>query len=184
MFGGDESKKEEKEMIEYYKAHKKIVDLVAGIVVGVAIITSFMIAIFIGGEIVGASSDGAGSGEIIGTITINSADYDTEYDEGDEFVFDKTTASMKAMIYDPLAEVENDDASAEPEYGVVTTIAELSADEYGFKINGEGELFMDAEDVIMTADTVTVDIVLVDYPTVSESIDVEVTASETDTETD
>lgn len=168
-------------MMEFYTKNKKLVDLIATAVVCVLIVASLLVAVFIGGELFSDDEEETEK-TVIGSLTITSADYETEYELFDNFIFDKDTASIKSMVYDPNALVENDDPTAEPEYGVITTTDKIDAADYGFSLNGTGALVMDASLIVITADTVSVDIVLVDYPTVSKSIAISIAGADTDTE--
>ncbi len=97
------------------------------------------------------------------SMRVVKKDYATTYFVGEPFNFDKQATQI--MLY---ASETKDGESEEIE------LKELPSDDYGFKINGEGELIEDASSIVMSKNISTVEVVYEKYPEIKFGIDVRV----------
>ena len=148
----------------FWANNRKWINIVLAAVVSLLFIGSILLAVFIGGELK--------SGEQLATtkgLLRVEGDYGTSYIDGDKFVFDKKNAGVmlvaKDTVLDKVVKVDN-----------------LPEAEYGFQVNGEGEIYYDASQIALGKDVYTVDIVSKQYPDVKLPIDVKVYASLDDDE--
>lgn len=139
----------------------KLIRAIAIAVVALLFIGSILIAIFSGGELKSTVEASA----IKGLFRLDEAKYDTGYIVGDKFAFDKESSKILLVAKDPALDNK------------VVKVDNLPGKEYGFKVNGEGEIYENASDITMTADVHTVDVVSKQYPDLTYTIPVNVYAS-------
>ena len=113
---------------------------------------SIVVSIFIGGEF----KDENKNLEPVYRLMV-SGEYEDEYDKGEMFVFNKEEANVKLVIKDPKAEEK-------------IKVEELVGDDYGFKINGEGRIYLESYEIIVNKDIEKISVVSLKYPTVSYDI--------------
>lgn len=120
-------------------------------------IGSVTIVIFAGDEFA-SKNDSTG---IKGIMRLSETKYSASYIAGDKFSFDKENSTVMLLAKDPA--IEN-----------VVRIEDLPAPEYGFRVTGEEQIYKEAEELIMTENIVSVDVVSIKYPTVFTSLEVSV----------
>ncbi len=121
-------------------------------------VVSVVYSVFSGGEIVAANQN---SDVVKGMMRLNNTSYNTSYLAGDKFVFDKENADILLIAKDPLIKD-------------MVKVENLPATEYGFQINGEGEIYEEPSDITLTADVKSISVVSVVYPDIKVSIPVSV----------
>lgn len=139
---------------------RNVLKVVLAVVVGLLFVGSILLAVFIGGEF----APEANAVSTKGLIRLTDACYDTSYIEGDKFVFDKESSSVMLVAKD-MSLGEN---------GQVVKVDDLPAQEYGFKVNGDGDIIYDPAQIIVTKDVHTIDIVSKQYPDVTLPLDITV----------
>ena len=137
--------------------HKKMLIAIVSAVLGLLFVLSILLSIFAGGEF---SSGDADTGTK-GIIRLNDTTYDTSYFAGDKFSFDKENASITLVAKDNVLDK-------------VVRVDNLPAPEYGFMVNGQGDIIYEPDQITMTQDVKTIDVVSKVYPDVRETIDVSV----------
>lgn len=132
---------------------------VGNFLVALLFIASIVIAVFAGGELTAGKKQE--SNVVKGRMSLTSATYSTSYFVGDAFSFDKESAQILLLVKDPeLNEVVKDE--------------NLPAEDYGFQINGDGEIYDDPSEVILTQEVTSVCVVSKTYPDIKVSIPVTV----------
>lgn len=126
----------------------KVIKIITAGVLSLGFIGSVALSIFSGGEF----KDEVNVEEAKGILTIAEAKYSTSYIAGDKFSFDKENAKIQLLAKDPLIET-------------MVIIDELPESEYGFKVNGEGEIIVNPADITLSKEVDTIDVVSVVYPT-------------------
>lgn len=125
--------------------------------VALLFIVSIVIAVFAGGEL--TANEKPDSNVVKGRMSLTSATYSTSYFVGDAFSFDKESAQILLLVKDPeLNEVIKDE--------------NLPAEDYGFQINGVGDIYDDPSEVILTHEVTSVCVVSKTYPDIKVSIPV------------
>lgn len=137
-------------LINFYKSNKKMVDLIAIIVVACLIVASLAVAFFIGGEF--ASDDEDEDVGVVGSILVSDATYETVYEIGDTFIFSAEGATLTLLVLAPTGEYDDDGK----EITEFTRIDDLASTEYGFQENGEGIIYPNASDIMISEITETV----------------------------
>lgn len=140
---------------EFWTKNQKVLTIVLAAVLAVLFIGSILLAVFIGGEF---TQEEEAPVTTKGKLSFVSADYKTVYEDGEEFDFGTTEVQVIAKIPEET-EIFRDT---------------LYADEYGFMVNGEGEVYLDASEIIMTKDVTTISVVWVEYPNIKSDISVKV----------
>ena len=102
-----------------------------------------------------------------GLMKIDIGLYSQTYLAGDKFVFDKEASVLSLIAKDPK----------DPD---LVRIDNMPSYEYGFLINGEGNIIEDPSDIVMTTDITKITVVSIDYPDLQVDIPVKV-ISELDT---
>ena len=139
--------------------HKKTVIIVASSVFAVLFIGSILLAVFIGGEF---KKEEVITYDVRGAMTIvKPGDYKTEYVDGDFFVFDKTKNQINLIV--KYADQED-----------FEKIDNLDAAEYGFRVNGEGDIYEKADEIVITSDVKYVSVVWVSHPHIKVNIGVKI----------
>ncbi|MCI9518390.1 MAG: hypothetical protein HFK08_03915 [Clostridia bacterium] len=136
--------------------NKKLVVAVASAFLALLFVGSILLAVFVGGEF-GVKVE---SNEVKGLLQLEQSSYTTDYISGDKFSFDKEKSKVRLIAKDPLIED-------------IVKVDSLPASEYGFRI-GDGEIFDNAEDIVLTADVKTVSVVSKYYPNLKTDIAVNV----------
>lgn len=142
-----------------YNRHHKLIDIAVLSIIALLFAGSIVLAVFMGGEF----SDASASEEdtVKGFMSFTTSSYETEYDEGDCFVFDKEKSQLRLVFKDPDTDT-------------IIDITDLETERYGFMINGEGLFYDDASSVIMHPDVKTIAVVSKDYTEISIEIEVTV----------
>lgn len=138
-------------------SHKKILTSIVAAVLCLAFVGSLVWAVFCGGEFAPEKT----SGEVKGLLSLDSADYRTDYLAGENFVFDKQSARIRLIVKDPAREK-------------IINIDDLPADQYGFLVNGEGNIVLDASSIVMDPSVKTIAVASTVYPTIKAVVDVTV----------
>lgn len=138
-------------------SHKKILVPVVAAVLCLAFVGSLVWAVFCGGEFAPEKT----SGEVKGLLSLDSADYCTDYLAGDNFIFDKQSACVRLIVKDPAREN-------------IINIDNLPADQYGFLVNGEGDIVLDASSIVMEPSIKTIAVASIVYPTIKAVVNVTV----------
>lgn len=141
----------------YAAAHKKMLIAIVSAVLGLLFILSILLSIFAGGEFSSGNTDTRTKG----IIRLNDTTYSTSYFAGDKFSFDKENASITLVAKDNVLDR-------------VIRVDELPAPEYGFMVNGQGDIIYEPDQITMTQDVKTIDVVSKVYPDVRETIEVNV----------
>ena len=142
---------------EFFVANATLVKTLVIALLALLFAGSVLIVVFAGGEF--ASNDETVG--IKGIMRINEAKYGSSYFSGDKFDFDKESSRVTLLASDPAIED-------------VVKINDLPAPEYGFRVTGQETIYEDAEDLVMTEDITSVDVVSIRYPNVFVSLDVTV----------
>lgn len=140
--------------------HRKMLIAIVSAVLGVLFILSILLSVFAGGEFTSGDADT----KTKGIIRLNDTRYGTTYFTGDKFSFDKENASITLVAKDNVLDR-------------VIRVDELPAPEYGFMVNGQGDIIYEPDQITMTQDIKTIDVVSKAYPDVRETIDVSVYGS-------
>ena len=135
----------------------KVIKIITAGVLSLGFIGSVALSVFSGGEF----KNEVNVEEAKGMLTIAEAKYSTSYIAGDKFSFDKENAKIQLLAKDPLIQT-------------MVIIDELPESEYGFKVNGEGDVYLNPADIILSKDVDTIDVVSVVYPNIKSTIDVNV----------
>lgn len=144
----------------FCERNRKWISIVAAAIVSLLFAGSILLAIFIGGELIPE----AGADATKGMLVLNSAQYNKTYVEGDPFVFDKKESDISLIAKDTALDK-------------VVKVDKLPDPEYGFMINGEGKIYYDPAEVIVTKDVQNVSIVSKQYPDIKLPLEVDVYAS-------
>lgn len=136
--------------------NKKLLIIVSSVVLSLLFVGSILLAIFQGGELIAKEE----KSEVKGLLQLEESSYQTEYLSGEKFSFDKEKSQVKLIAKDPLIET-------------VVKVENLPASQYGFRI-GDGEIFDNAEDVVMTEGVTAVSVVSKYYPNLKIDIPVNV----------
>ena len=138
-------------------SHKKILVPVVAAILCLAFVGSLVWAVFGGGEFAPEQKDN----QVKGLLSLDSAYYRTDYLSGENFVFDKQNARVRLIAKDPTREK-------------IINIDDLPADQYGFLVNGEGEMILDGASIVMDSSVKTIAVASTVYPTVRVSLSVTV----------
>ena len=156
-----------------WENNRKTIIIVVSSVLAALFIGSILLAIFIGGEF---------KKEEVITYTVKGAMgiekpgvYKTEYEVGDKFEFDKSQNTV-TLIYQYNDE---DDHSDEYDEGkTYATVADLDGDDYGFLINGKGDLYDEADEIEITEDVKYISVAWALYPHIKVNIAIKVATAE------
>lgn len=140
---------------DFWDKNRKVLTVVIGTVLAVLFIGSILLAVFMGGEF---TKEPEAPVTAKGKISFASSDYKTEYDEGDEFYFNK--AGTEVMV---IAKIPDEEEIFRDQ---------LYDNEYGFQVNGEGEILMEASEITITSEVTAVSVVWVKHPTIKTDIPV------------
>lgn len=138
-------------------SHKKILVPVVAAVLCLAFVGSLVWAVFCGGEFAPEKTNS----EVKGLLSLDSAEYRTDYLSGERFVFDKQSARVRLIAKDPAREK-------------IINIDNLPADQYGFLVNGEGNIVLDASSIVMDPSVKTIAVASTVYPTIKAVVNVTV----------
>lgn len=138
-------------------SHKKTLVSIVATVLCLAFVGSLVWAVFCGGEFAPEKT----SSEVKGLLSLDSADYRTDYLSGETFVFDKQSARVRLIVKDPAREN-------------IINIDDLPADQYGFLVNGEGDIVLDASSIVMDSSVKTIAVASTVYPTIKAVVNVTV----------
>ena len=155
------NEKTDSKIKKFWNENQKIIKIVTSIVLSVAFVGTLLLSVFIGGEF-GKTEQ---KGEVVGLMRFNQAFYDTNYFVGDTFSFDTEESHIFFAVKDP----EKGDAVEKTE--------DLHPREYGFQINGEGEIYEKPADIVMNTEIHSVFIVSKKYPSLRIEIPVNVYGS-------
>ena len=153
--------KQFEKVLNFCENHKKILLISCSAVLSVLFIVSILIAVFSGGEFAETSK----TVEVKGLLQLNETGYSTNYLSGDKFSFDKERADITLIAKDPAIDH-------------VVKIEKLPASEYGFLINGKGDVIDEAEQSTMTKDIKSVSVVSKYYPDLKVNIPVNVVSTD------
>ena len=148
---------------DFAEKHIKPIRIISTCVLSIAFVGTVCLSVFSGGEF----NQTEEVEEARGLISIVDADYRTSYISGDKFQFNKETAKVQLFAKDPLIED-------------VVLIDELPSSEYGFQVNGTGDIIDNPSDIVLTKEVTSIDVVSVVYTHIKTSIDV-VVMNELDT---
>ena len=143
----------------FFTKNSKVIKIVTTCVLSVAFISSIAGAVLIGGELF--EKEELPTEEPRGMISLNEASYRTTYINGDNFVFNKEDSKVGLYVKDP--EVED-----------IIMVEDLPSNEYGFLINGSGDIVLDANRIVISPEIKTIDIVSVNYPMITHTLDINV----------
>lgn len=135
----------------------KIVKIALSCAVAVGVTASVIGAIFSGGEL---TPEGPSS-QVKGVIRITEGDYATSYLSGEKFSFDKENSTVMLVAKDPA--IEN-----------IVKIEDLPGSEYGFMVNGEGQIYFDPSEITVDDSVKKVDLVSRVYPDLRTPINLSV----------
>lgn len=144
---------------EFCVKNRKVITVVLSAVLAVLFIGSILLAVFIGGEF-GAEEEAPVT--VKGKMSLNSAEYKTVYEEGEEFYFGQTEVYVVAKIPN-VEEIFKET---------------LFSDEYGFTLNDEETIYTDVSEIVMTKEVTSVFVVWLDHPTIKAEIAVTVGGDE------
>lgn len=149
--------------------NRKTMIIVIAFVLSALFIGSLLLAIFIGGEF---KKDEVITYTVKGAMGIEKPGvYKTEYKVGDSFEFDKSKNTV-TLIYQ-----YNDEADHSDEYDegkTYATVAGLDGGDYGFLINGKGDLYDEADEIIITTDVKYISVAWALYPHIKVNIAIKV----------
>ena len=140
--------------------NKKLVIAVSSAVLALLFVGSILIAVFQGGELITKEE----ANEVKGLLQLTESSYQTDYLSGDKFSFDKEKSQVKLIAKDPLLED-------------IVKIENLPASQYGFRI-GDGEIYDNAEDVVLSTGVTAVSVVSKYYSNLKIDIPVNVVSME------
>lgn len=129
--------------------------------VALLFVCSLLIAVFIGGELTPEVEVSATKG----LMRLSGEGYASSYISGDKFSFDKSKNNVLLVAKDMSLD------------GKVVKVDKLPDQEYGFAVNGGDEIIFDPDELIMTADVHTVELVSKQYPDIRIDLPVRVYAS-------
>ncbi len=132
-----------------------------GTVVALLFVGSVLLSVFAGGEL----SEAEAAGEVKGFLRLSEAKYSSTYLVGDTFVFDKEESCVNLVVKDPAREE-------------IVVVDDLDGVGYGFQVNGEGDIHLDASEIVMTADVEKISVVSRDYPTIKTDLPTTVISAE------
>lgn len=142
---------------EFITKNKKVITIAASVALAVLFVGSILLAIFVGGEF-NSTDEGV---KVSGTIRFNTRAYSTAYLSGDKFAFDTQASSLNCMYIDP----ESNELVQEDE---------IAAEDYGFRVNGKGQIYDNPGDIIMNKDVEFISVVLKKYPSLRTDIPVKI----------
>ena len=146
---------------DFWNKNHKWLTIVIVCVLAVCFIGNVLWSIFSGGEFSTVSK----TAEVMGLLRLNESSYITDYLTGDTFSFDKEKTDITLIAKDPAIDH-------------VVKIENLPASEYGFSINGEGDIYDKAEEITLNADVKSVSVVSKYYPNLKVDIPVTVVSTE------
>ena len=135
----------------------KLLKVVGALVLVACFALNVVYAIFSGGEFESVAEDTT----VKGLMRISKGEYSTSYIAGDLFSFDKEASEIFLVAKDP----------AEKE---LVKIEDLPASDFGFLVNGEGEVIDDPKTIVMNTNITKVTVVSKKYPTLMVDIPVKV----------
>lgn len=141
----------------FWENNRKLLQIVIAAVLAVCFIGSVLLAIFCGGEFASVAE----TSDVKGLMRLNKSSYLSSYVAGDAFSFDKEESEILLVAKDPAIDQ-------------VVKISDLAADDYGFQVNGEGEIFDEASSITMTTDITSVSVVSKVYPNLKINLPVSV----------
>ena len=141
----------------FWESNRKVLTIVIASALAVLFAGSILLAVFVGGEFKPAEVEQTVKGRLI----INEATYRTSYISGESFVFNKEDAKIRLMAKDP-------------DKTEIVKIDEMEESDYGFLVNGEGELYADADSVIMDTNMEFISVASREYPSLTCDIPVKV----------
>ncbi len=153
--------KQFEKVLSFWENHKKILLISCSALLAVLFIGSILIAVFSGGEFAKTSKTVG----VKGLLQLNESQYSTNYLTGDKFSFDKENADITLIAKDPAIDH-------------VVKIDKLPASEYGFLVNGQGDVIDEANEITMTDDITSVSVVSKYYPDLKVNIPVNVISTE------
>lgn len=150
----------------FWFENQKWLKIVIPCVLAVLFIGSLLLAIFIGGEF--SQSDNNDVTTVKGILKID-AEYETEYSVGDNFSFNADTCVIKLLAKDPA--IEN-----------TVKIEKLPRSEFAFMVNGEGTVYSDPSEIVITEDVKYISVVSTYYTNLKTNIDITVLGGEEEAE--
>ena len=156
-----------------WEKNRKTIIIAVASVLAALFVGSILLAIFVGGEF---------KKEEVVTYTVKGAMgiekpgvYKTEYKVGDSFEFDKSQNTV-TLIYQYNDE---DDHSEEYDEGKsYATVSNLGGDQYGFLINGKGDLYDEANEIEITKDVKYISVAWALYPHIKVNIAIKVATAD------
>ena len=144
----------------FWERFRKPICAVIIAVVSLLFIGSLFLAVFIGGELTPESETVATKG----LLRIDEGEYSSSYIKGDKFNFNKDESKVLLVAKDTVLDK-------------VVKIDDLPGQEYGFRVNGEGDIIYDPSQITIDENVKTVDVVSKQYPDVKTTLDINVYAS-------
>ena len=135
----------------------KLMKVIVSIVLFVCFAGSIVWAVFSGDEFKTITEEQT----VKGLMRINGGSYSTNYLTGDTFSFDKEESEIFLLAKDP----------AEKE---LVKIEDLPASEFGFLVNGKGDIIDEPNSIVMNKDVTKITVVSKKYPTLTVDIPVKV----------
>lgn len=152
-----------------WENNRKTVIIAVSSVLAALFIGSILLAIFVGGEF---KKEEVITYDVRGSINIvKPGVYKTDYELGDAFEFDKSKNTV-TLIYQ-----YNDEEDHSGEYGEgnkYASVDNLDGDDYGFLINGKGDLYNDADAIRITEDVKYISVAWVKYPHIKVDIAIKI----------
>ncbi len=157
-----------------WENNRKTVIIIASSVLAVLFIGSILLAVFVGGEF---KKEEVITYDVKGAISIvKPGVYETEYEVGDAFVFDKTKNKIN-LIYQYTDDADHSDEYGQDEDGNENSYAvinDLDGGEYGFCVNGAGQVYDEADEIQIDGDVKYISVVWVRYPHIKVNIDIKI----------
>lgn len=150
----------------FWFENQKWLKIVIPCVLAVLFIGSLLLAIFIGGEF--SQSDNNDVTTVKGILKLD-AEYETEYSVGDKFVFNTETCAITLVAKDPAIEK-------------TVKVDKLPRQEFGFMVNGEGTVYSDPSEIVITENVKYISVVSTYYTNVKTDIAITIPESETEAE--
>lgn len=145
----------------FWEKNRKLLQIALVALVAVCFIGSMLISIFCGGEFATIAQ----TSDVRGIMRLNKSSYLSAYLSGDPFTFNKKESQILLVAKDP--DIEH-----------VVKINDLAATDYGFQVNGEGEIIDEASSITMTTDITSVSVVSKVYPNLKIDLPVSVVSLE------
>ena len=142
---------------DFIEKHSTVIKIITASVLSIGFVGTVTYSVFSGGEF----ENNVETQEAKGILTITEAKYNVNYLDGDKFSFEKESARVQLLAKDPLIET-------------MVIIDELPESEYGFKVNGQGDIYVNPGDITLSKEVDTIDVVSVVYPNIKTTIDVTV----------